>query len=114
MRNDDANQAMMMGAGAAVTMASCANNAVDSSLEFAAVVCNESNSGFGVFFGLLTFVIPPLAGYLSWDWGLSAEGAALVVILAAAVWLVLWSRLFTSDGRSAADSDEGFGSEGVE
>lgn len=28
MRNDDANQAMMMGADAVVTIASCANNAV--------------------------------------------------------------------------------------
>lgn len=51
MRNDDANQAMMMGAGAAVTMASCANNAVDSSLDTASVIYHGSDSGFGVFLG---------------------------------------------------------------
>lgn len=66
MRNDDANQAMMMGTGAAVTMASCANNAVDSSLAAAAIICNKSSSGFGVLFGLLTFIVGPLAGYISW------------------------------------------------
>jgi hypothetical protein len=99
---DDVNQSMMMGAGAAVTMASCANNAVDSSLDLTTHICNESSSGFGALFGMLIFVVPAVAVWFAWDMGLHIEYAMFLFLPVTIAWICLWAKFFSRESQEAA------------